>query len=54
VPAQPETVVPAHRWLAGPALAILVTGLSLAVWAVLIVPMRFRVPPEISLITLGR
>ncbi len=41
------------------------TGLSLAVWAVLIffvtpgigtsiVPVRFRVPPEISVITVGR
>lgn len=30
--------MPARRWLAGPALAILTIGLSLAVWAVLIEP----------------
>jgi len=62
-------VVPARRWLAGLALTILVPGLSLVVWAVRthnpdlfvtsgigtsIVPVRFRVPPEISLITVDR
>ncbi len=74
--------MPRRRRRAGPALAILTVGLSLAVWAVLsrygeryaighvhengsdlfvapgigtsIVPLRFRVEPEISLITVGR
>jgi predicted MPP superfamily phosphohydrolase len=48
-------VVPARRWLAGLALAILMTGLFVSPGiGTSIIPVRFRVPPEISLITVGR